>query len=64
MRRRTLPLLVALLLAVLAAVLMGCEVVSHGGDLPSNRAEADARYHDPWRGMERPPLGDEMRRGR
>ena len=58
MPRRTLPLVSTALVISLTS----CEIVDHGGDLPPDRAAADARYHDPFDGISSPTLDQEIRR--
>jgi hypothetical protein len=58
MKRRTTLLAATVTLIALA----GCEIIDHGGDLPPDRAAADARYHDPFDGISSPTLDQEIRR--
>jgi hypothetical protein len=57
---RRLTVLFAAMALVIA--LTSCVIIDHGADMPPDSAYADARFYDPWNGINHPLLGDNMRR--
>ena len=53
---------IACLLALGLLALTGCVLIDHGGDLPPDYINADARFYDPFDGINHPLLSDNMRR--